>query len=75
MPAWLPHRLIGDARVAEAAEDADEWRQLYTAECAAHQLTREAYAEDARSALLASTEGAQVAATLLQEIRRQIEGP
>lgn len=62
-----------DARVQEAAEDADEWRQLYIRECEAHELTRKAHAEEVRAALLASTEGAQVAAALLDEIRsRQI---
>lgn len=63
-----------DARVKEAAEDAEEWRQLYVSECSAHELTRQAHAEEVRAALLASTEGAQVAAALLKEIRsRQIE--
>lgn len=63
-----------DARVREANEDADEWRQLYIRECEAHELTRKAHAEEIRAALLASTEGAQVAAALLAEIRsRQIE--
>lgn len=66
-----------DARVAEANEDAEQWRQLYVGECQAHELTRQAYAEEIRSALLASTEGAQIAAALLSEIRaRQLEaGP
>ncbi|WP_068925052.1 hypothetical protein [Planobispora rosea] len=62
-----------DARVAEAAADADAWRQLYASECEAHQMTRQAHAEEVRAALLASTEGAAVAAALLTEIRsRQI---
>ncbi|MFC7591016.1 hypothetical protein ACFQYP_64765 [Nonomuraea antimicrobica] len=55
--------------MAEAAADAEEWRQLYVAECEAHELTRRAHAEEIRAALLASTEGAQVAAALLEEIR------
>jgi hypothetical protein len=63
-----------DARLAEANTDADEWRQLYVRECEAHETTRQAHAEEVRAALLASTEGAQVAAALLAEIRsRQIE--
>lgn len=63
-----------DVRLAEANTDADEWRQLYIRECEAHELTRKAHAEEIRAALLASTEGAQVAAALLAEIRsRQIE--
>jgi hypothetical protein len=62
-----------DARVTEASEDAEAWRQLYVSECEAHRMTREAHAEEVRAALLASTEGAQVAAALLTEIRsRQI---
>jgi hypothetical protein len=62
-----------DARLAEAQKDADEWRALYVRECEAHELTRRAHAEEIRAALLASTEGAQVAAALLAEIRsRQI---
>jgi hypothetical protein len=63
-----------DARVAEANHDAAEWRELYVSECASHDLTRKAHAEEIRAALLASTEGAQVAAALLAEMRsRQIE--
>ncbi|MEV4173972.1 hypothetical protein [Nonomuraea sp. NPDC049709] len=63
-----------DARVAEANEDAEQWRALYVSECQAHELTRRAHAEETRAALLASTEGAQVAAVLLKEIReKQIE--
>lgn len=63
-----------DARVAEANQDAEEWRRLYVSECEAHELTRRAHAEEMRAALLASTEGAQVAAVLLREIReKQIE--
>lgn len=63
-----------DARVKEANDDTAEWRQLYVRECDAHELTRKAHAEEVRAALLASTEGAQVAAVLLAEIRsRQIE--
>ncbi|GAA0853532.1 hypothetical protein GCM10009525_83420 [Streptosporangium amethystogenes subsp. fukuiense] len=63
-----------DARVAEANEDAGEWRTLYVGECEAHNLTRKAHSEEVRAALLASTEGAQVAAALLAEIKaRQIE--
>ena len=66
-----------DARVAEANEDSDQWRQLYVSECESHEMTRRAHAEEIRAALLASTEGAQIAAALLGEIRsRQIEaGP
>ncbi|MFF4617347.1 hypothetical protein [Nonomuraea jabiensis] len=63
-----------DARVAEADQDATDWRALYVSECEAHELTRRAHAEEIRAALLASTEGAQVAAALLKEIRaKQIE--
>ena len=63
-----------DARLAEANADAGEWRDLYMRECESHELTRKAHAEEIRAALLASTEGAQVAAALLAEIRsRQIE--
>ncbi|MGV9535020.1 hypothetical protein ACWEU6_21870 [Streptosporangium sandarakinum] len=62
-----------DARVAEANDDAEQWRQLYVSECQAHEMTRKGHAEEVRAALLASTEGAQVAAALLTEIRaRQI---
>lgn len=62
-----------DARVKEADKDAEQWRDLYVGECRAHETTRQAYAEEIRAALLASTEGAQVAAALLTEIRsRQI---
>lgn len=66
-----------DARVAEAAEDAEQWRALFVSECEAHELTRRAHAEEIRAALLASMEGAQVAAALLKEVRaKQIEaGP
>lgn len=66
-----------DVRLAEANADAAEWRKLYVSECEAHDLTRRAHAEEIRAALLASTEGAQIAAALLKEIRsRQIEaGP
>lgn len=63
-----------DARLAEANADAEQWRDLYIGECRAHETTRQAYAEEIRAALLASTEGAQIAAALLTEIRkRQIE--
>jgi hypothetical protein len=63
-----------DARLKEANEDADEWRRLWEQEREAHELTRQAYAEEIRGALVASTEGAQVAAKLLQALRdRQIE--
>ncbi|TDD54599.1 hypothetical protein E1286_05260 [Nonomuraea terrae] len=63
-----------DTRLAEANQDAADWRDLYVRECEAHDLTRRAHAEEIRAALLASTEGAQVAAVLLAEIRsRQIE--
>ncbi|MDH2424723.1 hypothetical protein [Sphaerisporangium sp. TRM90804] len=63
-----------DARVKEANDDADQWRRFWESEHAAHETTRQAYAEEIRAALLASTEGAQVAAALLQEIRtRQVE--
>ena len=63
-----------DARVAEANEDADQWRRLWEAECAAHGLTRKALLDEMHASLAASTEGAQLAAALLQEIRkRQIE--
>lgn len=63
-----------DERVKEANEDAAEWRKLYVSECEAHDLTRRAHAEESRAALLANTEGAQVAAALLAEMRsRQIE--
>ncbi|GIH91928.1 hypothetical protein ACFFMN_34025 [Planobispora siamensis] len=62
-----------DARIAEAAADADAWRELYVGEREAHQTTRQAHAEEVRAALVASTEGAAVAAALLTEIRsRQI---
>lgn len=66
-----------DARVAEANHDAEQWRQLWVSECEAHELTRQAHAEDIRSTLVANTEGAQIAAVLLSEIRaRQLEaGP
>ncbi|MEV4287341.1 hypothetical protein AB0K40_17695 [Nonomuraea bangladeshensis] len=63
-----------DARIAEANQDAEDWRQLYISECEAHELTRRAHAEENRAVLLASAEGAQVAAALLREIRaKQIE--
>lgn len=63
-----------DARVNEANADADEWLRLWKEERQAHETTRQAYAEEIRSALLASTEGAQVAAALLTEIKgRQSE--
>lgn len=66
-----------DARIAEANEDAADWRDLYVRECQAHELTRKAHAEEIRAALLASMEGAQVTATMLKEVRaKQIEaGP
>lgn len=66
-----------DARVKEANDDADDWRSLYVSECEAHELTRRAHAEETRAALLASMEGAQVAASMLKEVRaKQIEaGP
>ena len=64
-----------DARVAEAGEDAEQWRQLYVSECEAHQMTRQAHAQEIGAVLAAATEGAQIAAALLTEIRaRQIEG-
>lgn len=63
-----------DARVAEANEDAAAWQQLYVSECQAHQTTRQAHAQEISAALAAATEGAQIAAALLTEIRqRQIE--
>jgi hypothetical protein len=63
-----------DARIAEANDDATQWQQLYISECQAHETTRKAHAEETRAALVASTEGAQIAAALLTEIRnRQIE--
>ncbi|MER7500433.1 hypothetical protein AB0L05_27625 [Nonomuraea pusilla] len=63
-----------DARVAEAAQDAEEWRALYAGEREAHELTRRAHAEEIRAALTASAEGAQMAAALLREVRvKQIE--
>ncbi|MEV0584116.1 hypothetical protein [Nonomuraea sp. NPDC050310] len=63
-----------DARIAEAQKDAEEWHALYVSECESHGVTRRAYAEEQRAALLASTEGAQIAGALLTEIRnRQIE--
>ncbi len=64
-----------DERVAEACADAEKWQRLFEQERAAHETTRQAHAEDIRSALLASTEGAQMAAALLTELKqRQIEG-
>lgn len=63
-----------DARLAEADGDAEQWRSLFEQERAAHEMTRQAHAEEIRAALLASTEGAQIAAALLTEIKaRQIE--
>ncbi|MER7213229.1 MULTISPECIES: hypothetical protein [Streptosporangium] len=63
-----------DERVAEAEKDAEQWRSLFEQERSAHEATRQAYAEETRAVLLASTEGAQIAAALLTEIRtRQIE--
>ncbi len=66
-----------DERVAEANADADEWRRLWEIERDAHELTRRARDEEIRAALAAATEGAQVAARLLRELKsRQIEtGP
>jgi flagellar biosynthesis/type III secretory pathway M-ring protein FliF/YscJ len=64
-----------DERVAEAEKDCDQWRLLFDQERSAHETTRQAHAEEIRAALLASTEGAQIAAALLTEIRaRQLEG-
>ncbi|GAA2308734.1 hypothetical protein GCM10010149_68570 [Nonomuraea roseoviolacea subsp. roseoviolacea] len=40
-----------DARVAEAAEDPEAWKQLYVAECQTHQLTRQAHAQKIGAAL------------------------
>lgn len=63
-----------DARLAEANEDAEQWRQLYVSECQAHEMTRQAHAQEIAAALTAATEGAQIAAALLTEIRaKQIE--
>jgi len=63
-----------DERVADAEKDAETWRRLFEAEREAHETTRRAYAEEIGAALAASTEGAQVAAALLTEIRaRQLE--
>lgn len=63
-----------DVRVAEAERQARDWKQLYETEHAAHNTTRQAYAEEIRAALLASSEGAQIGVALLSEIRaRQIE--
>jgi len=62
-----------DARVAEAEKDCEQWRALFEQERQSHNLTRRAHAEEVRAALLASTEGAQVAAALLDEIRARQE--
>lgn len=63
-----------DERVTEAEKDCEQWRVLFDQERQAHETTRQAHAEETRAALLASTEGAQIAAALLTEIKqRQIE--
>nr|WP_062336209.1 hypothetical protein [Herbidospora sakaeratensis] len=63
-----------DARIAEAVEDAEAWQKLFQQECAAHNTTREARIEDLVGRLAVNTEAANLAATLLTEIRRsQIE--
>ncbi|MGW4425804.1 hypothetical protein [Streptosporangium sp. NPDC004631] len=63
-----------DERVTEAEKDCEQWRVLFGQERQAHETTRQAHAEEIRAALLASTEGAQIAAALLTEIKtRQIE--
>ncbi|PZG20592.1 hypothetical protein [Nonomuraea aridisoli] len=62
-----------DARLREAAADAEEWRTLWQKERDAHELTREAHARELRAALAASNEGAQIAVALLTELRGQIE--
>ncbi|MEV0830908.1 MULTISPECIES: hypothetical protein [Streptosporangiaceae] len=62
-----------DARVAEAEKDCGQWHDLFERERQSHDITRQAHAEEIRAALLASTEGAQVAAALLTEIRARQE--
>ncbi|RCG32001.1 hypothetical protein DQ384_05515 [Sphaerisporangium album] len=63
-----------DARIAEANEDAEEWRRLWEAEREAHEVTRRAHDEERRAELRAAAEGTQLAAALLQTIQtRQIE--
>lgn len=59
--------------VDQMAREADRWRKLYETERAAHNLTRKAYAEETRAALQAASEGTQVAAALLAEIKRHSE--
>ncbi|MEV0586310.1 hypothetical protein [Nonomuraea sp. NPDC050310] len=56
------------------AKESETWRKLYETERAAHDLTRQAHAEETKAALEAATEGTQVANVLLAEIRaRQSE--
>lgn len=65
-----------DERVAEAERDAERAWGLYEKERDAHQMTRQAHAEDIRATLLASTESSQIAAAALTELKRlQLEGP
>jgi hypothetical protein len=68
---WITPKPGSDRLVKEA----EQWRKLYESERAAHELTRKAHIEESRAALQAASEGTQVAAVLLAEIKqRQIEG-
>ncbi|MFN2636922.1 MAG: hypothetical protein ABR585_07850 [Gemmatimonadaceae bacterium] len=63
-----------DERVAEAEKDCEAWQRLFELERQAHETTRQAHGEETRAVLVAATEGAQIAAALLTEIKaRQIE--
>ena len=60
--------------VDRLAKEAEAWRKLYETERAAHDLTRQAHADETKAALQAATEGTQVANALLAEIKtRQSE--
>lgn len=60
----------------QLTREAERWRKLYESERTAHDLTRKAHAEETRAALQAASEGTQVAAALLAEIKsRQSEAP
>lgn len=63
--------LYGKPSMDKATKDGDQWRKLYESERSAHELTRQAHAEETKAALQAAVEGAQTAAALLEEIKKR----
>lgn len=61
--------IVAKPAVDRMTRDADRWRRLYETERTAHETTRKAHAEETRAYLVASAEGAQVAAAVLTAIK------